>query len=94
MSKTTIELNIRTIFGVAFVVIGLIILAYVSLTAFQLSTGAVTPLNLTSKNPPISVEMGTFLGIILQIGMFAILVVVASILLKFGLTLILQREKA
>ena len=92
MSRATIELNLRTAFGLAFVVIGLAMLAYVSLMAFQLAIGVIQPLKVSEQ--PIGYGNEILYGIMLQIGMFGLLVVVAYILMKFGFTLILQKTES
>jgi hypothetical protein len=90
MAKTTVELNLRTVFGAAFIIVGLLLLTYISIIAFQLATGAITPLKVSPQQLDLSTAL--FLGTILEVGMFAILLVVASILLQYGTKFILNKE--
>ncbi|HVP41199.1 MAG TPA: hypothetical protein VMS95_04535 [Candidatus Krumholzibacteriaceae bacterium] len=93
MSKTTVELNIRVIFGLVFMIIGLIMLLYVAIIAFQLATGAITPLKVSiSGTYGLNAGYDVLFGILLQIGMFAIIVVIAYILMRVGLSIMRPKE--
>ncbi|HML02985.1 MAG TPA: hypothetical protein VK487_06390 [Candidatus Bathyarchaeia archaeon] len=94
MSKTTVELNLRTIFGLIFMVIGLIMLLYIAVTSLQLSTGAVKPLSLNVTGTyAVNSNYNTLYGILLQLGMFLIVVVIAYILLRVGLSIMRKEEE-
>ncbi len=96
MSKATVELNLRVIFGMAFLIIGIIVLLFVAITAFQLATGAIAPLNVKlSVNATYGLSNGydALYGILLQIGMFTIIVVIAYILLRVGLSIMRYKEE-
>jgi len=90
MSKKS-ETVFKSVLGAVFIVMGLVILGFVSMTAFQLATGVIKPLKIVDEQ--ISSETGIFSGIALQIGLFVILVLIAYILIKLGLTLILREEE-
>ena len=94
MSKTTVELNLRTIFGLIFMVIGLSMLLYIAVTSLQLSTGAVKPLSLNVTGTyAVNSNYNTLYGILLQLGMFLIVVVIAYILLRVGLSIMRKEEE-
>jgi len=95
MSRTTVELNLRTIFGIVLMVVGLIILLFVAITAFQLATGIVAPLKLNEVSGTYALQNGydVLFGIFLQLGMFIIIVVIASILLNNGLKIMRGKEQ-
>ena len=94
MSKTTVELNLRTIFGLIFMVIGLIMLLYIAVTSLQLSTGAVKPLSLNVTGTyAVNSNYNTLYGILLQLGMFLIVVVIAYVLLRVGLSIMRKEEE-
>jgi hypothetical protein len=92
MSKGTVELNLRTAFGLAFMIIGLIMLLFVAITAFQLATGVITPLKVSVTGAyAFSSNYDVLYGILLQMGMYIIVVVIAYILLRVGLS-IMRKE--
>jgi hypothetical protein len=80
----------------AFMVIGLIVLLIVAITAFQLATGAIAPLDVKlSVNATYGLNAGydALYGILLQVGMFTIVVVIAYILLRVGLSIMHYKEE-
>ena len=94
MTKTTVELNLRTIFGLVFMVIGLIMLLYIAITSLQLSTGAVKPLSVNVTGAyAVNSNYNTLYGILLQLGMFLIVVVIGYILLRVGLSIMRKEEE-
>lgn len=91
MAKATVTFNISTILGAILMIAGLIILVVISWNAYQLAVGSLQPLEirpdaLTSTN-------AILYGIVLQIGMFAVLVGVAYTLMRFGMTVTQRKEK-
>jgi uncharacterized membrane protein YjgN (DUF898 family) len=97
MAKTTVELNLSSIFGVFLLVIGIVVLGIVAVSAYLLSNGTLQPLQVAYKaqigNVTISPETSLLFGILLQIGMFAVLVGVAYTVMRFGAMLIQRKEK-
>ena len=89
MVASEIKLTPKSLFGYVLFFIGLGLLGYVSMNAIYLASGAFQPLTLQIETSGriLSIETQAFLGIIVQIGMYALLIVVASILMKNGLTI-------
>lgn len=89
---TEINIASKFLFGYALVIIGLLLLGYVCLNAIYLANGSFKPLQIQTDQKTITVQTQIFLGIMLQIGMYALIVVIASILMKNGIS-IARREK-
>lgn len=87
MAEKEIKLTPRSLFGYVLFFFGLILLAYVCLNAIYLASGAFKPLQVVIEKTPMSIESQIFFGIILQIGMYAIIIVIASILMKNGISI-------
>ena len=96
MTKTMVELNLSTAFGLALLLIGVVVLCIVAFSSYQLATGAVQPLQVGYTQIggyTITRETSISLGILLQIGMFAVLVGVAYTFMRFGVALVLRKAK-
>lgn len=96
MAKTTVELNLSMIFGLALMLMGLVILCIVAFSAYQLATGAFQPLQVgytQTDGYTITRETSLLLGILLQVGMFAVLVGAAYTFMRFGLPLVQRKAK-
>lgn len=84
-----IKVSTRSLFGYALVIIGLVMLGYVSLNAVYLSSGVFQPLKVQvndAAGKPLltSVETQVFFGVVVQIGMYALLVSIAFVLMSKG----------
>jgi hypothetical protein len=91
MVESEIKLTTRAMFGYTLFIIGLVLLVYVVVNGIYLAQGVFQPLKIqvtdaTGKALIPSADTQVFLGIIVQIGMYALIVAVASILLKNGLS--------
>jgi hypothetical protein len=87
-----IKLTAKSLFGYVLFFLGLVLLAYVIMNAVYLASGVFQPLkvqvNDSTGRPLISsAETQVFLGILIQTGMYALIIVVASILMKNGISL-------
>jgi len=87
MSKSTIEVTPKTILGYALFFIGIFLFVYVAFTCFMLANGTVEPLQVEFEESLLTQDFSVFLGIILQIGMYGILMFASSILMKIGLSI-------
>ena len=87
MNKSVIEVTPKTIFGYAMFCFGLFLLVYVAFTCFMLANGTVEPLQLEFEETTFTEEGLILLGILLQIGMYGILMFASSILMKVGLSI-------
>lgn len=85
MNKSTIEVTPKTMFGYALFFIGLIMLAYVGMQCFFLANGTIEPVEMEIEETEYTQGMGYLLGIILQIGMYGLLIAVSFVLLNTGL---------
>lgn len=86
MSKSTIEVTPKTMLGYALFLVGLVLLVYVAFNCLMLANGTVEPLKIGEELINI-IENQFFLGIMLQIGMYALLIFVSFILMKIGLSI-------
>jgi hypothetical protein len=87
-----IKLSTRSLFGYVLVIIGLIMLGYVSINAIYLANGTFKPLQVQVNDlqgrPLISaVETQVMFGIIVQGIMYSLLIAAASVLLNKGLAI-------
>lgn len=92
MASGEIKLTAKSLFGYVLFFLGLVLLGYVVLNAIYLASGVFQPLRIQITDPTgraliSGVEMQVFLGIIIQIGMYGLIVAVASILMKNGVSL-------
>ena len=87
MSKSTIEVTPKTILGYVLFSIGLFLFVYVAFTCWMLANGTVEPLQLEFEETVLTEESLILLGIIIQIGMYGILMFASSILMKIGLSI-------
>ena len=85
MSKRVIELTPRSAFGYGLIFIGLMLLAYTILNCILLANGTIQPLKIgeSSYDPTINY----FLGIILQIGMYGLLIGASYAIIKTGISI-------
>ena len=84
MSK--IEVTTKQLFGYALLVAAIILFIYITANAILLINGTFQPIKVEMTNP--SYGNDTIAGIILQIGLFAVLTGVALAVAKIGLNLI------
>lgn len=87
MNKSVIEVTPKTMFGYALFIIGIILLGYIATQCFFLANGTVDPLKIEIEETILKDDMAVFLGIFLQLGMYALLIVIAFVLLKTGLNI-------
>jgi hypothetical protein len=96
MVASEIKLTPKSLFGYILFFLGLVLLGYVVLNAIYLANGVFQPLRVqitdSTGRSLITVDTGVWFGIIIQIGMYALMVAVASILMKYGLA-IARKEK-
>jgi hypothetical protein len=98
MVSSEIKLTPKSLFGYVLFFLGLILLGYVVMNAIYLASGVFQPLRVQFTDPSngraliTSVETQVFFGITIQIGMYALMIAVASILMKYGLS-IARKEK-
>ena len=83
MSK--IELTTKQLFGYAFLIVGIIMFIYVAVTAILLVNGTIQPITVDIAG--INSENALFAGIILQIGLFALLIGIGYAFAKIGLNI-------
>jgi len=88
MSKSVIEVSPKTILGYVLFCIGLFLLVYVVFTCFMLANGTFEPLTIEFEESPFNEEFAMFLGSLVQIGMYGILMFASSILMKVGLSIV------
>ena len=81
MSK--IELTTKQLFGYTTLVIGITVFVYVIAYAVLLANGTVTPIKVAMENPGYGNDV--MAGIILQIGLFAVLAGIAFGLARIGI---------
>jgi len=86
MNKSVIEVTPKTMFGYALFFIGIILLGFIGIQCFFLANGTVEPLKI-GQELLYEYETQLFLGIILQIGMYGLLIAVSFILMKIGLNI-------
>jgi len=87
MNKSVIEVTPKTILGYVLFSIGLFLFAYVAFTCFMLASGTFEPLTIEFEESPLNEEFAIFLGTLVQIGMYGILMFASSILMKTGLNI-------
>jgi hypothetical protein len=90
-----IKLTTRSLFGYVLVIIGLVMLGYVSMNAIYLANGTFKPLQVqindqTGRALISAVETQVLFGIMIQGIMYGLLIAVASVLLKYGLAIARQ----
>ena len=88
MTEGEIKLTPKSLFGYVLFIIGLLLLGYVCLNAIYLASGTFKPLQVQTDQKTISIETQFFFGIMLQIGMYALIIVIASILMKNGMSIV------
>jgi len=92
MVSSEIKLTPKSLFGYVLFFLGLVLLGYVVMNAIYLANAVFQPLRIQVTDPQSgrglisSVETQVFLGIIVQIGMYSLIIAVASILMKNGLS--------
>jgi len=86
-----IKLTPKSLFGYVLFFLGLVLLGYVCMNAIYLASGTFQPLKieLADQSGRIvgTIETQVFLGIIVQIGMYALIIAIASILMKNGMSI-------
>ena len=87
MNKSVIEVAPKTIFGYALFFIGIILLSYIGIQCFFLANGTIEPIEVEMNETEYTHGMGYLLGIVLQIGMYGLLIGISFILLKTGLNI-------
>ena len=87
MNKSTIEVTPKTMFGYALFFMGIILLGYVAIQCFFLVNGTIEPIIIEINDTQYTEGLGSLLGIILQIGMYGLLIAIAFILTKTGLNI-------
>jgi len=92
MATSEIKLTPKSLFGYVLFILGLVLLGYVAMNAIYVASGVFQPLRIVMTDPSsgraliTAVETQVFFGIVIQIGMYALLIAVASILMKTGLS--------
>ena len=90
----SIEIQPRQFIGYLLIVLGLILLGYIVFLGLGLFFGTIDVIAIEGKDYPLTQETALFLGVLIQIGVLAILVVASSLLTKFGIQIaIKQREE-
>ena len=87
MSKSIIEVTPKAIFGCILICIGLILLAYITVQCVFLANGTISPLEVSEEPIGQSQHLEIFYGIILQIGMYGLLILVSFVLVKTGVSI-------
>jgi len=88
MDKSVIEVTPKKMFGYILFCVGLVLIVYVAIQCYFLANGTLEPLKI-EVNDEITLEDETVisLGILLQTGMYALLIAIAFILMKTGLNI-------
>jgi len=92
MVASEIKLTPKSLFGYILFILGLILLGYVAMNAIYLASGVFQPLRIQITDPTrgqaliTAVETQVLFGIMVQIGMYALIIAVASVLMKNGLS--------
>ncbi len=90
MSESEIKMTPKSLFGYVLFFLGLVLLAYIVFNAIYLASGVFQPLRVQINNSAgvslIAVDTQVWFGIIIQIGMYALIIAVASVLMKNGLS--------
>lgn len=86
MNTSIIELTPKKLFAYALFFIGLLLLSYTVFQCILLANGTIKPLKITEE-PIGSNHIDILYGITLQIGMYALLIVVSYILIKTGVSI-------
>jgi len=86
-----IKLTPKALFGYVLFFLGLVLLGYVVMNAIYLANGVFQPLRIqvtdqTGRALISTVETQLLFGIIVQTGMYSLIIAVASILMKNGLS--------
>jgi hypothetical protein len=87
MNKSTIEVTPKTMFGYALFFMGIILLGYVAIQCFFLANGTIEPIEMEIEETQYTRGTGYLLGILLQIGMYTLLILISFILTKTGLNI-------
>lgn len=87
MNKSTIEVTPKTMFGYALFFIGIILLGYAAIQCFLLANGTIQPIEIEIEETQYTQGMGYLLGIVLQIGMYGLLIAISFILMKTALNI-------
>lgn len=90
--SSTIEVTPEKMFGYALVIIGLVLLGYTAMQCVLLANGTFEPLTVEFPEDvsiPTSslIPTGIFFGIILQIGMYGLLIAISYVLVRTGLSI-------
>ena len=85
--KTTVEITPKIILGYGLFLIGILLLGYTALQCGLLASGVADPLKVEIEGFSLTKETAVFFGIVLQIGMYGLLIAISSILMKTGLNL-------
>jgi len=87
MNKSTIEVTPKTMFGYALFFVGIILLGYVAIQCFFIANGTIQPIEIEINETEYTQGIGYLLGIVLQIGMYGLLIAISFILMKTGLSI-------
>ena len=86
-----VKLTPKAIFGYALLIIGLVLLGYVGISCILLANGTTEPLNVEINGLDVEngldLETATFMGIVLQLGAYALLIAISYALMKTGLSI-------
>jgi hypothetical protein len=88
-----IKLTPKSLFGYVLFILGLFLLGYVAMNAVYLASGVFQPLRIQITDPTTgkalitAVETQLFFGIMVQMGMYALILAVVTILMKNGLSI-------
>lgn len=86
MDKSVIEVTPKKMFGYALFSIGILLLGYTAFQCVLLANGTIEPLKVSEE--PIGDEgLEIFYGVILQIGMYGLLIVISYVLMKTGISI-------
>ncbi len=87
MTKPVIEITPKTMLAYILFAIGLILLIYTTIQCILLANGTIQPIEVEIDETQSSQGVGNLLGVILQIGMYGLLIAIAYILMKTGLNI-------
>jgi len=86
-NKMAMEVKVtpKALFGYALLIIGLILLGYVGMNCILLASGTIEPLSVEIIG--LNVDTAAFVGIILQLGAYALLIAISYALMKMGMSI-------
>lgn len=87
MSKSTIEVTPKAMFGYVLFIMGILLLIYTAIQCILLVNGTFEPLKIEISETSLTAETAVFFGIILQIGMYGLLIAISYILIKTGINI-------